>query len=118
MAKQAAKAKANSGKPVKAGRPAGKSAKPAARKPLLARKPADTGRRQEPKRNFAQRLWDYLKAVRSELAKVIWPKRPEITTSTIIVIVTLIVLGMYVFALDSLFEGIINLISGAGALPR
>ncbi len=54
----------------------------------------------------------FLKAVRSELKKVIWPSRTELINNTIIVIisVTLVTLGLWV--LDSIFGFILNFIVG------
>jgi preprotein translocase subunit SecE len=41
--------------------------------------------------------------VRSELSKVIWPKREEIIKLTLIVIIISIVVGAYVGVLDAVF---------------
>jgi preprotein translocase subunit SecE len=82
---------------------------------LLAKKPADSGRKVEPKKTIVVRLVDYLKNVRVEMRKVMWPKRSEILSSTLIVIATLVVLAGYVFTLDEIFAFFINTITGAGA---
>lgn len=42
----------------------------------------------------------FLKEVRSELAKVIWPNREEVTKLTSVVIVLSIVIGLYIGGLD------------------
>jgi preprotein translocase subunit SecE len=46
----------------------------------------------------------FLKEVRQELKKVLWPTRRELVTYTIVVLVTVIVLTSYVFGLDVLFS--------------
>ena len=46
----------------------------------------------------------FLKEVRQELKKVIWPTRKELVTYTIVVLATVIVLTSYVFGLDVLFS--------------
>jgi preprotein translocase subunit SecE len=46
----------------------------------------------------------FLKEVRQELKKVIWPTRQELVTYTIVVLVTVTVLTSYVFGLDVLFS--------------
>jgi len=79
---------------------------------MLQKKPVDTGRKAEPKGPIYTRLLGYLKYVRSELRKVIWPKRDEMIQSTIIVIITLFVLSLYIMGLDAVFAGLINLITG------
>ncbi|GIV00440.1 MAG: hypothetical protein KatS3mg014_2055 [Actinomycetota bacterium] len=45
----------------------------------------------------------FLKEVRQELKKVLWPTRKELVTYTIVVLVTVIVLTTYVWGLDVLF---------------
>jgi preprotein translocase subunit SecE len=83
---------------------------------MAPRKPADTGRRIDEKSPIWRRFVNYLVNVRTELGKVIWPKRPEIIQSTLIVIATLVVVGLYIFVLDFVFEGFIKLITG-GFVP-
>jgi len=46
----------------------------------------------------------FLKEVRQELKKVLWPTRQELITYTIVVLVTVIVLTTYVFGLDVVFS--------------
>jgi len=46
----------------------------------------------------------FLKEVRQELKKVLWPTRRELITYTIVVLVTVIVLTSYVFGLDVVFS--------------
>jgi preprotein translocase subunit SecE len=46
----------------------------------------------------------FLKEVRQELKKVLWPTRRELITYTIVVLVTVVVLTTYVFGLDVVFS--------------
>jgi preprotein translocase SecE subunit len=46
----------------------------------------------------------FLKEVRQELKKVIWPTRRELATYTVVVLVTVIVMTSYVFGLDVVFS--------------
>ena len=46
----------------------------------------------------------FLKEVRQELKKVIWPTRQELVTYTIVVLVTVTVLTAFVFGLDVVFS--------------
>ena len=46
----------------------------------------------------------FLREVRDELAKVVWPSRREVVTYSIVVIVTVFVMGLFVFGLDVLFS--------------
>jgi preprotein translocase subunit SecE len=45
-----------------------------------------------------------LREVGDELAKVVWPSRREVVTYSIVVIVTVLVLGLFVVGLDVLFS--------------
>jgi len=45
----------------------------------------------------------YFSEVRSELAKVIWPKRQEVMKLTFIVVIISAVVGAYIGALDFIF---------------
>ena len=49
----------------------------------------------------------FLREVRDELAKVVWPNRREVVTYTIVVILTVWVMGLFVFGLDVLFSRMI-----------
>jgi preprotein translocase subunit SecE len=53
------------------------------------------------------RLVRFLREVRQELRNVIWPTRSELVTYTIVVVVTVIVLGSFVYVLDQLFARLI-----------
>lgn len=46
----------------------------------------------------------FLKEVRQELKKVLWPTRSELVTYTVVVLVTVVVLTAFVFALDVAFS--------------
>jgi preprotein translocase subunit SecE len=41
------------------------------------------------------------------VAKVVWPSRREVVTHTIVVILTVLVVGVFVFGLDVLFSRVI-----------
>ena len=64
----------------------------AARRAQLQQKKERTGARQ------------FLKEVRQELRKVIWPTKQELMTYTIVVLVTVVVMTSYVFGLDVVFS--------------
>lgn len=59
-----------------------------------------------------KRLGKFLKAVRSELKKVIWPSRSELVNNTIIVIVSVVLVIFGLWILDSIFGFVLNLIIG------
>ncbi|MFZ4514756.1 MAG: preprotein translocase subunit SecE [Acidimicrobiia bacterium] len=64
--------------------------------------PAEAQERTSPKR--------YLSEVRSELRKVDWPKRPEVTNSSIVVLVMVVIMTLLIFGFDWLSERVVNLL--------
>jgi preprotein translocase subunit SecE len=59
-------------------------------------------------------LREFLKEVRLELRKVNWPTRHEVVAYTIVVLVTVVVLTSFVFALDLGFSKAVLKIFGQG----
>jgi preprotein translocase subunit SecE len=52
----------------------------------------------------------FLKEVRSELSKVVWPTRPETIKLTIMVIIVSTVVGAFIGGLDVLFVKLTSLL--------
>jgi preprotein translocase subunit SecE len=50
----------------------------------------------------------FLHEVRQELAKVIWPTTRELVTYTIVVMVAVLVLGSFIYALDYWFSRLVS----------
>ncbi len=55
-----------------------------------------------------QRIAQFLREVRIELAKVAWPSRPEVVNYTIVVLFTIVLLTAIVYGLDALFATFVN----------
>lgn len=51
-----------------------------------------------------ERLGTFMKEVRGELAKITWPTRPELRESTVVVIVTVILITIFIGAVDQVFN--------------
>jgi preprotein translocase subunit SecE len=67
------------------------------------RRPPPTARRPPPspdRPSRAQRIVEFAREVRNELAKVAWPNRPEVVKYTLVVFVTLVFMTSLVFGLD------------------
>jgi preprotein translocase subunit SecE len=62
---------------------------------------------QPPRANAASR---YIKEVRSELGKVIWPTREQTINLTIIVLVVMVAMSLFLGGLDVIFGGLIQLL--------
>lgn len=53
----------------------------------------------------------FLREVRAELRKVVWPNRKELTTYTIVVIVATVASALFLGAVDLIFSQLIALLS-------
>ena len=56
-----------------------------------------------------QKIIQYLKDVRSEVAKVNWPTKTDIRAATVLVIILSAVISLYVFACDQGLQAAIGL---------
>lgn len=64
------------------------------------------------KTGFFARIGKSFKATKSELKKIVWPTKKQLTNNTIIVIAALVVVGLIIFGLDSLFISLSKVILG------
>ena len=60
---------------------------------------------------FHQKTGEVLIDTESEMRKVVWPNRDEVTGSTIVVIVTTVLLGVGIYALDRCIGGVLILVN-------
>ena len=49
-----------------------------------------------------ERLRNFLKEVRSEMRKVVWPARPEVQSTTIVVLVTVFIFAAFFWLVDNI----------------
>jgi preprotein translocase subunit SecE len=56
--------------------------------------------------------FQYLREVQGEMKKVAWPTRPEVITSTIVVVIGIIVMGAIIFGFDYVSIKIVDFIFG------
>ncbi len=59
-----------------------------------------------------ERFGRLLKEAKVEIRKVVWPTRPELTQTTLIVVVFVLVVGLFLWGLDSLISFVISGIIG------
>jgi preprotein translocase subunit SecE len=57
-----------------------------------------------------QKLIQYVKDVRAEMAKVSWPNRQEVTGATVLVVVLSIVFSAFIFVCDKVLYFIVGLL--------
>ncbi len=48
--------------------------------------------------------------VRTELHKCVWPTRSELLESTLVVVISVLILGVYVGLSDALIMGVLNIV--------
>ena len=66
------------------------------------------------KPNIIMRFVQYLRDVRRELKRVVWPTRNEVINSSLVVMVTLAFFVLFTFVIDSISVYVIGLISRIG----
>ena len=69
------------------------------------------------KPGFAQKLvrpfvntWQFLQDVRHELQRVVWPSHEDTWTFTVVVLVTILIVGLWIGTLDYIFAKLIALL--------
>ena len=62
--------------------------------------------------NLFKRIGDYLKEIKGELKKVTWPTKDDLIKTTIAVLVSSLIFGVFLFIVDMIFSRVINSIIG------
>jgi preprotein translocase subunit SecE len=60
------------------------------------------------KPGFFARLGSYFRDVRSEMKRVVWPNRPEVINSSVVVIITLIFFATFIALTDVVVQRLIT----------
>lgn len=64
------------------------------------------------KEGLFARIAKSVKATKSEFKKVIWPSKKQLINNTVIVVIALIVVGLVIFGLDTIFISLSKLVLG------
>ncbi len=56
---------------------------------------------------------EFIRQVRSEASKVVWPTRKETVTTAIMVLIMTALLAMFFFGVDSVFSAIVKFLIGS-----
>ena len=70
------------------------------------------GARCESDERMANKISTFLQAVKTEMKKVSWPNRARIIRSTLIVVVTIIVFGLFIGGIDFMFFEVLRFFLG------
>ena len=79
-----------------------------------AKKTASKTNAKKKKPNVFQRLWKYLLACKGELKKITWPSVSQTTKNFGIVLVVIIVMGLFIFGLDTSLYALLGMVMGTG----
>ena len=60
--------------------------------------------------NFFQRVIKFFRDCKGELKKIVWPTPKSVFKSTGVVLVTIVILGLFVFLLDTGFMNLLGLV--------
>jgi preprotein translocase subunit SecE len=78
-------------------------------------KPAKAAKPSKPaKPNIFARLTGYLRDVRSEMKRVVWPNRAEVINSSVVVVTTLIFFTLFITLTDLVVQRVVFLIQKIG----
>ncbi|WP_026895858.1 preprotein translocase subunit SecE [Clostridiisalibacter paucivorans] len=58
------------------------------------------------------RLGGFFRGVRSEIKKVSWPNKKDLINHTIVVLVTCALMGLLIWVLDTVYQGLLSVIVG------
>jgi preprotein translocase subunit SecE len=88
-----------------------KSKTPAQKQRSVAQRKKAAERKKAEKKGIWERIVQFLKDVRIELKKVIWPSRSEVLNYTIVVLVTVTVVTTFILVLDLILSKLLQLIT-------
>lgn len=81
-----------------------------------AAKKADAKKAAKKKPNVFQRLIKYLVACKGELKKITWPTAKQTTKNFGIVLAVILVMGLFIFALDRGLFALLGLVMGTSSV--
>ena len=64
------------------------------------------------KKGFFAKRWQSIKDMRSEMKKVVWPTKKQLVNNTIVVVVTMLVVGAFIWVLDLGLGALVSLVLG------
>ena len=59
---------------------------------------------------FFRRIGRSLKSTKAEFKKVVWPTKKQLVNNTVLVIAALVIIGLIIFGLDTLFAYLAKLV--------
>jgi preprotein translocase subunit SecE len=69
-----------------------------------------TAPKKSDKPSFGERIKKFFRDYGSELKKITWSSKKDVKSNTIVVLVSILVVGLIIFGLDMLFSWVITLL--------
>lgn len=63
-----------------------------------------------PKKKFTHTVSKFFRETRAEFKKIVWPTKKQTLNNTVVVLIAMVLSGLFVWALDTLFVQILNLL--------
>jgi preprotein translocase subunit SecE len=64
---------------------------------------------------IGKKSWAFMRDARTEVRKVVWPTRKEASQTTLLIMMSVVVVGIMLWALDSLLLWAVQLLTGQGS---
>ena len=76
----------------------------------VAEKAAAKTKTPEKKNDFFKRMTRFFKDLKGEFKKIVWPSKKQVVNNTLVVLAVVIVLGVFVAALDTVLSLIVHFV--------
>ncbi len=76
----------------------------------VAEKAAAKTKKPEKKNDFFKRMTRFFKDLKGEFKKIVWPSKKQVVNNTLVVLAVVIVLGVFVAALDTVLSLIVHFV--------
>jgi len=64
---------------------------------------------------IGKQSWGFLQDARTEVRKVVWPTRKETSQTTLLIMISVVIVGIMLWGLDSLLLWAVQLLTGHGS---
>ncbi|HIZ55228.1 MAG TPA: preprotein translocase subunit SecE [Firmicutes bacterium] len=64
----------------------------------------------EKKPNIFKRIGKYFRDLKGETKKIVWPTKKQVLNNTIVVLITMLIVGLVIWGLDWVFNALVALL--------
>ena len=65
------------------------------------------------KKSPVLKIRKFFKDLRAEVKKVVWPSKKQVRNNTTVVLITMVIAGLFIWGIDTLFSQVLRLVLGA-----